>query len=680
MVPEIRRSITRMQGSERAQYALALGHELAIRDDFPIAEPTMEAPDLIAIVDADRDGAIDRFATFLGRNPRVIRTLDPESIRSILLPVIRSREADVQGTDLPDDAPYSHELATALQSLVPAISFKALGRTAAAPFVASGRGVASASMFLFSLPRRLWSAFIRFAKSLGNVTIAIARILGKAIAAPFVGLYKVLVWTLAAIGRGVTALGNGTIALIMAIARAIAASARFFANAITNGTRAVGRAMGSAARFTGKTTVVGARFARTTTAAGVRFAGRKTAAGARFAGSTTLAGARFAGSTILAGARFAGSGIATGSRYGRNGFATAARLALRIPAALWKALSVAALALWRPLVAFGSFAATVPARIASSTRRAVSGPVASAGRKTAAASKGVVAAASGAAVVATASSARALSATRNGLAIASHSAGDAAKKGLPWAPVFGTPLAVVTSGALAAVLFAAIVLPFARSFHVAPSSAPVAAATAPVVAHVPHRIHGRVALKPQPKRIARVKIHRAQPRPVRVAAAPHRPRASHKADGVAWKFDPLANPFTSKHRIVARAPRPRNVRVAQVATARVEPQIVQRARLIVTSYLASLMRGDASTALGHLGLSANAPISNLSEGPVLQRAAGFRIVHATAPNGGTAKIDVEITGPQGRYFGVYTVQANGPAAWITDHTVIPTNAAVAVHR
>ncbi len=92
------------------------------------------------------------------------------------------------------------------------------------------------------------------------------------------------------------------------------------------------------------------------------------------------------------------------------------------------------------------------------------------------------------------------------------------------------------------------------------------------------------------------------------------------------------------------------------------------------------MRGDASTALGHLGLSANAPVNNLSEGPVLQRAAGFHIIHAAMRDPSSAKVDVEIDGPRGRYFGVYTVQASGPAAWITDHTVIPTAATVAEHR
>ena len=91
------------------------------------------------------------------------------------------------------------------------------------------------------------------------------------------------------------------------------------------------------------------------------------------------------------------------------------------------------------------------------------------------------------------------------------------------------------------------------------------------------------------------------------------------------------------------------------------------------------MRGDASTALGHLGLSSSAPVSNLSEGPVVQRSAGFHIIRASLVAPHSAKVDVEISVPRGQYFAVYTVEANGPAAWITRHTIIPTAKDVAQH-
>lgn len=107
---------------------------------------------------------------------------------------------------------------------------------------------------------------------------------------------------------------------------------------------------------------------------------------------------------------------------------------------------------------------------------------------------------------------------------------------------------------------------------------------------------------------------------------------------------------------------------------------MQRARLIVSSYLASVRRGDAGAALGNLGLSANAPVSNLTEVGVVAPASRYRIVRAAMRDERSVKIDVVINAPAGRYFGVYTVKANGPAAWITDHVVIRTPATIAAHR
>jgi hypothetical protein len=171
-----------------------------------------------------------------------------------------------------------------------------------------------------------------------------------------------------------------------------------------------------------------------------------------------------------------------------------------------------------------------------------------------------------------------------------------------------------------------------------------------------------------------------KPAPLRIARVLHVPSIRHHRARRAWKFDPWRNPYMAFGGIAAIRPRlgPAITRPVQIPAT--EPRLLQRARLIVNSYLASLQRGDASTALGNLGLSASAPVSNLTEGPVLQRAANFRIVRAQMRDPGTAKVDVVITGAQGRYFGVYTVQANGPAAWITDHTVIPTSTTIASHR
>ena len=110
-----------------------------------------------------------------------------------------------------------------------------------------------------------------------------------------------------------------------------------------------------------------------------------------------------------------------------------------------------------------------------------------------------------------------------------------------------------------------------------------------------------------------------------------------------------------------------------------EPALVQRARLIVMSYLDSLMRGDASSALGSLGLSASAGTSNLTEAPILAGASEFRVVRAALADASSAKVQVVIDSPQGRYFGDYIVSANGPAAWITQHEVIPVQSTVSRH-
>lgn len=110
-----------------------------------------------------------------------------------------------------------------------------------------------------------------------------------------------------------------------------------------------------------------------------------------------------------------------------------------------------------------------------------------------------------------------------------------------------------------------------------------------------------------------------------------------------------------------------------------EPPLVQRARLIVMSYLDSLMRGDASSALGSLGLSASAGTSNLTEAPILAGATEFRILRASLADSGSAKVQVIIDSPQGRYFGDYIVSANGPAAWITQHEVIPVESTASRH-
>lgn len=596
MLAEIKRSAARMRGSERALYAFALGCQPSDVDDFPIVEPTMDLQDLLYFVDADRPKAIACFATFLERNPRVIRTLDPESISAILLPVIRARQADVDGTDIPDDAPYTYELATALQSLMPAIS---LGKTVDVlmrPVHATGNAAHAGARFAASVPGRIFAAFKTVvlvpATAIGNGVIAVARFIAAVPGRVFAATREAL----HAIGRG--AIGAGKIMMLPFIA-------------LGNGTMALARFIASLPRRVWAALLVPAVAIGKGTSAGARAAGNGGAAALRGLGR---------GAAVIAGA--VAAGIA--------------------------AIGAGAAALGRAIV-------PVPGRIRDAWMRMYTGELDTL-RAVPDASK------------------RELAELRGALseaAVETRAAMKASVNAAPW--LIARPLAVIGCGVLAAILAASLAAPLIGQLS-SHAAAPAVVAAAPVHRSViSHHNVRHVAAKPRIRRIARAE-NRPKRQPVRIASIPRRAMPSKRPVRASnWKFDPNYNPFTS--RVAVRPARGR--RVTPVAIARTEPRLVQRARLIVMSYLASLMRGDASTALAHLGLSANAPIANLSEGPVLQRAAGFRIVHAALRNGDRAKIDVEITGPRGRYFGVYTVQASGPAAWITDHTVIPTTAAVA---
>ena len=800
MLPEIKRSVTRMQGSERAQFALVLGYRPVDGDDFHIAEPTLEAQELLEIIESDPARALHCFAPFLEHNPRVIRTLDPASIREILLPVINSRQADVEGTDIPDDAPYTLELASALQSIVPLVSLSSV----AAPFVAIGSGLVDVTRFVFRLPLLAWRGLFCVAAALGRAVIALVNaigiatlVLGRLVLAPFIAIGKGLlalgrllakipgfvasaiatvcrgIWNGArAVGRAVmvpvVALGNAVsaiarfvakvpffIAAALAVAgRAIASAARAVAQQVANaarwmaramivtltriaqgiaeGARAVAKAVAFAARGLAQSIARAARLvARGSFAAGRSVArssataahsvAQSSAAAAHSVAQTSVAAAHSVAQsstaavhtvahTSVAAAHSVGQTTATAAYSVAQGSAVAGRFTAKQAGTgvAWLRKAAAALAQFvhRAAIASGlmlrriaiAFATGIQRGSVALRRGANAG--ANASRNAARAGSEVIVTSSKSAHVLGEKTAAAITAARTASTAFGMAAGTAlfgatpesqieqTKKPALWRAsidrvrsglqIAARPLAVVSCGAVLVVLGVTILAPFVRGLQERQTTAvTVAAATPRPTTHVQrHRPRVHVAA---PKRIAHAQIHRVKKAPVRVALVPHRivtPR--HKRT---WKFDPGINPFTSNGRVAFNA-RPHRATHAPVPVAipAKEPIFVSRARLIVTSYLASLMRGDASTALAHLGLSANAPVSNLSEGPVVQRAASFKIVHAALSNGGTAKIDVEINGPQGRFFGVYTVQANGPAAWITDHTVIPTSAAVAVHR
>ncbi len=180
-----------------------------------------------------------RFAIFLEHNPRVIGTLAPESIRAILLPVIHARQADVDGTDIGDDLPYTYELATALQSALPSFprasiarELRALGRAMAWPFVAiwnAARALVFAIVFCFK-------AFGRGLRALWYGVVMLARW----ILWPFVALTRLPGFIFRMIVRL-------SIAFARAIALALTASMRATASCFrfaTRGTLAFGRAIG----------------------------------------------------------------------------------------------------------------------------------------------------------------------------------------------------------------------------------------------------------------------------------------------------------------------------------------------------------------------------------------------------------------------------------------------------
>ncbi len=215
--------------------------------------------------------------------------------------------------------------------------------------------------------------------------------------------------------------------------------------------------------------------------------------------------------------------------------------------------------------------------------------------------------------------------------------------------------------------------------------APAGPAPPAAPAHAAHAAHvalatARPSRPPHIAPRAAPRIRPAKRAPVR-APAPHRQIVVHRAVAVrprptqAPTPSPTVAPRRRRVRLAAAPVRSVHRKVLKVAAAPPipagEPHLVQRARLIVMSYLDSLMRGDASAALGNLGLSASAGTSNLTEAPILAGATEFRIVHAALSDKKNAKVQVVIDSPQGRYFGDYIVSASGPAAWITAHEVIP---------
>ncbi|MBV8637730.1 MAG: hypothetical protein JO322_06555 [Candidatus Eremiobacteraeota bacterium] len=255
----------------------------------------------------------------------------------------------------------------------------------------------------------------------------------------------------------------------------------------------------------------------------------------------------------------------------------------------------------------------------------------------------------------------------------------------------GTALAVaiVAAGAAVTAAFIFLIVPAGKAALAWAMSYPAVVSSAPVPQRVAVHHHAIAAARAHPAPPKIVVAQRTAPPATATPAPTPRPTATPAAAP-----KPTATPasvVTAEPVRIAAATKP-GTRDRQAALHRLssmklaagtmpsrEPPLVQRARLIVMSYLDSLMRGDASSALGNLGLSASAGTSNLTEAPILAGATEFRVVRAALADASSAKVQVVIDSPQGRYFGDYIVSANGPAAWITQHEVIPVESTVARH-
>ncbi len=251
-------------------------------------------------------------------------------------------------------------------------------------------------------------------------------------------------------------------------------------------------------------------------------------------------------------------------------------------------------------------------------------------------------------------------------------------------------LAIVGAGAAITAMLIFFIFPAGKNALTWITSRPTLVANAPVphvVAHHPVTHHvaphhaapvkivvaQRTAPPPTPQPTAKPTL---APTPKAIPKPTHAPTAAPAPIRIASAVKPKPQLLAREHEAVLK-------RIASVRSFGTMPSheapLVQRARLIVMSYLDSLMRGDASSALGNLGLSASAGTSNLTEAPILAGATEFRVVRASLADAGSAKVQVVIDSPQGRYFGDYIVSANGPAAWITQHEVIPVEATAARH-
>jgi hypothetical protein len=179
--------------------------------------------------------------------------------------------------------------------------------------------------------------------------------------------------------------------------------------------------------------------------------------------------------------------------------------------------------------------------------------------------------------------------------------------------------------------------------------------------------------------IKRRAVHHVQVRHLAVRQRPrisHRVHARHTKVARAWKFDPRYNPYFnhSRWRVVRTAA----AMPASAPERRAPPVVLRsgfegRAQLAVNSYLNAVISGNTPDALRHLGLSANASPSNVTESPIVSRDARAKVVAVDMQPDGRARVEAEINGRLGEYFETFYVARDGPAVRIVDRYYIPVN-------
>ena len=141
----------------------------------------------------------------------------------------------------------------------------------------------------------------------------------------------------------------------------------------------------------------------------------------------------------------------------------------------------------------------------------------------------------------------------------------------------------------------------------------------------------------------------------------------------AWKFDPRYNPYFNRRRWHAVAASRLAPAPAPAPAPRHTSAFAARSALVVTSYLHALMAGNTAEALGHLGLPANAPASNLTESPIVSTNARAHVVNIASVPDGRTRVEVDIHSGGGEYFETFYVAHDGPAVRIVDRFYVPVN-------